>query len=233
MPETGFPLSPPLLRGAIIQLTEGIGTVIPNVIPFQYNPEKVSRSFKPWNPFDVDQTNRASPAPQAAPYDPEETYDFTLQLDATNDLEDGNPVTQVTGVAARIASIQKLVTPSKGLLGDLIGTAKALASQPLDKQAERSSIPVALLVLGPGTVLPVRVTSISIEVTEFNARLYPLMAGVTLNLRVLTPESFKCKATPATELARAAYEFTRLQEDALAIANFANALSAAKSMLPF
>ena len=87
--------------------------------------------------------------------------------------------------------------------------------------------------LGPGTVLPVRVTSISIEVTEFNARLYPLMAGVTLNLRVLTPESFKCKTTPATELARAAYEFTRLQEDALAIANFANALSAAKSMLPF
>jgi hypothetical protein len=228
VPETG----PPLLRGAIVQLSEDLGTVIPNMIPFQYNPEKVTRTLKPWNPFDVDPTKRASPAPNAAPFDPEETYQFTLELDATNDLDDGNPVAQLTGVASRIASIQKLITPSKGLFGDLIATAKALANAPLDKQAERSVIPVALLILGPGTVLPVRVTTISIEILEFNAQLYPLMAHVMLELRVLTPEAFKCKTTAATELARSAYEFTRLQEDALAIANFANALSAAKSMLP-
>ncbi|MGZ8281607.1 MAG: hypothetical protein ACXWUN_01500 [Allosphingosinicella sp.] len=233
MAETGNPLSPPLLRGAIVQLMEDLGIVIPNIIPFQYNPEKVTRSFKPWNPFDVDPTKRASPAPMAAPFDPEESYQFTLEFDATNDLEDGNPIALITGVASRIASIQKLVTPSKGLFGDLIASAKALANKPLDQQAERSSIPVALLIFGPGTVLPVRVVSISIEITEFNNLLYPLMANVTLDLRVLTPEAFKCKTTAATGFARSAYEFTRLQEDALAIANFANALSAAKSMLPF
>ena len=82
-------------------------------------------------------------------------------------------------------------------------------------------------------MLPVRVTTISIEISEFNAALYPLMAAVTLELRVLTPEAFKCKTTAATEFAKSAYEFTRLQEDALAIANFANALSAAKQLLPF
>lgn len=233
MAETGNPLSPPLLRGAIVQLMEDLGVVIPNIIPFQYNPEKVTRSFKPWNPFDVDPAKRASPAPMAAPFDPEETYGFTLELDATNDLEDGNPIALATGIASRIAAIQKLVTPSKGLFGDLIGSAKALAGKALDKQAERTTIPVALLILGPGTLLPVRVTTISIEINEFTALLYPLMANVTLELRVLTPEAFKCKATVATELAKSAYEFTRLQEDALAILNFANAASAAKSMLPF
>ena len=233
MAKDANPLSPPLLRGAIIQLMEDLGTVIPNIIPFQYNPAKVTRSFKPWNPFDVDPAKRASPAPMAAPFDPEETYQFTLELDATDDLDDGDLVARVSGVASRIASIQKLVTPSKGLFGDLIGAAKALANKPLDKEAERTSIPVALFILGPGTVLPVRVTSISIEINEFNALLYPLMANVTLELRVLTPEAFKCKTTPATELAKSAYEFTRLQEDALAIANFANSISAAKSMMPF
>ena len=62
--------------------------------------------------------------------------------------------------------------------------------------------------------------------------LYPLMANVTLELRVLTPDAFKCKGPPPTELATLAYEFTRLQEDALAIANFANAATATESMMP-
>jgi hypothetical protein len=229
----GNPLSPPVMRGAIVQLMEELGTVIPNIVPFQYNPAKVTRNMKPWNPFDVDPAKRASPAPAAAPFDPEETYQFVLELDATDDLEAGNPIAVATGIASRIAAIQKLVTPSKGLFGDLIGAAKALAGKAVDPNLERSKLAVALLILGPGTVLPVRVTTISIEINEFTALLYPLMANVTLDLRVLTPEVFKCKATPAIAFAKSAYEFTRLQEDALAIANFANAASAAKSILPF
>jgi hypothetical protein len=232
MAETGNPLSPPVLRGAIIQLLEDVGIVTPNIIPFQYNPGRMTRNFKPWNPFEVDPQKRGAPAPMAAPFDPEETYQFTLELDATNDLEDGNPLAIATGVASRIAAMQKLVTPSKGLIGDLIGSAKALASKPLDKQAERSRLPVALLVLGPGLILPVRVTSLSIEITEFTPRLYPHMANVQIELRVLTPEVFKCKVTAATELAKSAYEFTRLQEDALAILNVTNPV-ATRSMLPF
>jgi hypothetical protein len=233
MAETGNPLTPPVMRGAIVQLMEDLGIVVPNIIPFQYNPEKMTRSLKPWDPFEVDPTKRGAPAPMAAPFDPEETYQFTLELDATNDLEDGNPIAIATGVASRIAAIQKLVMPSKGLIGDLIGSAKALANKAVDKQAERTKVPVALLVLGPGLILPVRVTSVSIDIVEFTPLLYPHMAKVQLDLRVLTPEVFKCKHTAATELAKSAYEFTRLQEDALAILNFTNALTAARSMLPF
>lgn len=232
MADTGNPLSPPLLRGAIVQLMEDLGTVIPNIIPFQYNPATMTRSLKPWNPFEVDQTNRGAQAPMVQPYDPEETYKLALELDATNDLEDGNPIAIATGVASRIAAMQKLVEPSQGLFGDLIASAQSLSGG-IEKQATRPSIPVALFIMGPGLILPVRVTSLSIVVKEFTPTLYPHMAEVQLELRVLTPEVFKCRASPAIDLAIAAYDLTRLQEDALAIANFANALTAARSMLPF
>lgn len=233
MAETGNPLSPPVLRGAIVQLMEDLGTIIPNIIPFHYNPGKMTRGLKPWNPFEVDQSNRGAQAPMVQPYAPEETYSLALELDATDDLDDGNPIAIATGVASRIAAIQKLTQPSEGLFGDLIASAKALAGKAVDKQATRPSIPIALLVMGPGLIVPIRVTTISIEIVEFTPLLYPHMANVTLEMRVLTPEVFKCKKTAATDLAIAAYQFTKLQEDALAIANFANAVKAARSMLPF
>jgi hypothetical protein len=233
MAETGNPLTPPVVRGAIIQLAEDLGTIVPNIIPFQYNPQKMTRGLKPWNPFEVDQTNRGAQAPMIQPYDPEETYQVSLELDATDDLEDGNPIAVATGVASRIAAIQKLTEPSQGLFGDLIASAQALRSNAVEKQATRPSIPIALFVMGPGLILPIRVTSISIEVTEFTPLLYPHMATVMLDMRVLTPEVFKCRSSTAIDLAIAAYELTRLQEDALAIANFASAVTAARSMLPF
>jgi hypothetical protein len=232
MAETGNPISPPVLRGAIIQLIEELGIVVPNIVPFQYNPASMTRELKPWNPFEVDQAKRGTQSPMVQPYDPEETYKLSLELDATDDLEDGDPIAIATGVASRIAAIQKLTAPSQGLIGDLIGSAQALAGG-VQKQAARPSVPICLLVMGPGLILPVRVTTLSIEIKEFTPALFPHMAQVQMELRVLTPEVFKCKATAATELAIAAYDFTRLGENALAIANFANALKAARSMLPF
>jgi hypothetical protein len=226
-------LRAPLLRGAIVQLIQDMGFVVPNIITFQYNPEKVTRGFKPWNPFDVDATKRTATATDAAPFDPEETYQFTLELDATDDIEIVNPVAIGTGVASRIAAIQKLVMPSSGLIGDLVGAAKALGNKGNPAMAEVKKLPICLLVMGTGLILPVRVTTISVEVNEYNSFLYPLMAKVTLDLRVLTPEAFKCKETVATSFAKSAYEFTRLQEDALAILNIANVFVDARSMLPF
>ncbi len=232
MAETGNPNSPPVLRGALIQLMEEFGVVVPNIVPFQYNPGSLTRELKPWNPFEVDQANRGTQSPMVQPYDPEETYKLSLEFDATDDLEDGDPIAIATGVASRIAALQKLTQPSQGLIGDLVGSAKALAGG-VDKQSSRPSVPVCLLVMGPGLILPVRVTTLSIEVKEFTPALFPHMAQIQLELRVLTPEVFKCKTTAATDLAIAAYDFTRLGENALALANFANALKAARSMLPF
>jgi hypothetical protein len=105
MPDTGLANSPNLVKGAIVQLIEDIIGVLPNVIPFQYNPTKLSQTITPWNPFEVDQTQRGAQAPNVQPFEPKQSFTLELELDAADDLEDGNPVASVFGVADRMAAL--------------------------------------------------------------------------------------------------------------------------------
>src|SRR4029077_8447902 len=232
MPDTGLANSPNLVKGAIVQLIEDIIGVLPNVIPFQYNPTKLSQTITPWNPFEVDQTQRGAQAPNVQPFEPKQSFTLELELDAAHDLEDGNPVASVFGVADRMAALKKLILPTKGLLGDLVGDVQALVGG-ASAQATRPTVPVAFLVWGPGRILPVRVTSFSVEEMLFSPTLYPLQATVSLGLEVLTPDVFKSQSGISSDLAVAAYNLTKLQEDALAVAHIARAVDAVKGILPF
>ena len=224
MPDTGLKNSPRLVKGALVQLIEDIVGVLPNIIPFQYNSEKLQHSLEPWNPFEVDQTQRGSQAPNVQPFEPKERFTLSLELDAADDLEDSDPVTIVVGVADRLAALKKLILPTQGLLGDLVASAQALAGN-ANIQAMRPTVPVCVFIWGPGRILPVRVTSFSVEETLHSPLLYPLQATVSLGLEVLTPDVFKCQTGIASELAVAAYNFSKIQEDALAIAHIAKAVS--------
>jgi hypothetical protein len=97
----------------------------------------------------------------------------------------------------------------------------------------RPTVPVVLFVWGPGRILPVRVTSFSVEETLFSPSLHPIQATVTLGLEVLTPDVFKCQRDITADIAVAAYNFTKLQEDSLAVAHIANNLEAIRGLLPF
>jgi Contractile injection system tube protein len=232
MPDTGLKSSPKFQKGALVQLVEDIVGVVPNVIPFQYNPEKLSHLLTPWNPFEVDQAQRGAQAPTVQPFDPKESFNLTLEIDATNDLEDSKPVANLVGIADRLAALKKLTLPSQGLIGDLIASAQALAGNS-SAQAVRPTVPVVLFVWGTGRIVPVRVTSFSVDETLFSPALYPIQATVTLGLEVLTPDVFRCQRGIAADLAVSAYNFTKLQEDALAIAHIANNLDAIRGLLPF
>ncbi|GKT07120.1 hypothetical protein [Desulforhabdus sp. TSK] len=232
MPDTGLKRSPKFQKGALVQLVKDIVGVVPNVIPFQYNPEKLSHSLTPWNPFEVDQRQRGSQAPTVQPFDPKESFNLTLELDATDDLEDGNPVTVATGIADRLAALKKLTLPTQGPIGDLVASARALAGK-ASEQAMRPTVPVVLFVWGPSRILPVRVTSFSVDETLFSPTLHPIQATVTLGLEVLTPDAFKCQSELTADLAIAAYNFTKLQEDALAVAHIAKNVDAIRGLLPF
>lgn len=231
MARSGFPRAPVVLPGALVQLVEDLGIIVPNIVPFQYNPEKISRGFETWNPFATDAQNQAAQTPLVQPFDPQETYGFDLEFDAVDDIAAGNPIAIATGVASRLAALKKLILPTEGLFGDLIASAGAIAGGAAS-QASRPQVPIILLVLGPGLILPVRITDLSIEITDFTTQLYPLRAKVTLALQVLTPDVFKCKETAATNVAIAAYNLTRLQDDALAIANLGNVTGAIGAILP-
>ena len=91
MPETGYTRSPRLVRGALVQLVEDVVAVTPNVIPFQYNPETMSRKLTPWNPFEVEQTGRGQIAPTAQPFDPKESISLEIHFDAADQLEESDP----------------------------------------------------------------------------------------------------------------------------------------------
>jgi hypothetical protein len=231
VPETGYTRSPKLVKGALIQLAETLGVPVPNIIPFQYNPMTVSRTLTPWNPFDVSQNQRGALAPTVQPFDPQEKITMELELDASDKLEEGNPITQQFGVADRIAAIEKLLFPGGSPLGALLGAAAALLGGG-DQPPQRPTVPIVLLVWGLNRIVPVRITSYSIEEQAFLPSLYPLMAKISLSMQVLTPDVFQCETGPSVEVAKAAYKLYRTQQDVLAVLHTANNLDAIRAVVP-
>jgi hypothetical protein len=97
----------------------------------------------------------------------------------------------------------------------------------------RPVVPIALLVLGAGTALPVRITSYSIEEQAFLPNLYPLRAKISLGLQVVDAIDFTNPKDPVQALARIMYQYNREQKQALAIASTANNASALEGVIPF
>src|SRR6266849_322271 len=101
-----FPRSPKLLKGALIQFSAPLLIPIPNIIIFQYNPESLARKLTAWAPPARDEHGNIDPkieATLAQPYDPHETFDLALELDAADALEQPSrhPVAVISGVADR------------------------------------------------------------------------------------------------------------------------------------
>lgn len=230
MSETGLKRSPRLTKGALVQIAEGLIIPEPNIIPFQFNPEKMTRTLQPFDPANVRGTDDKNAAPGVQPFDPEESISMKIQLDASDQLEDGDRVAKDTGVAERIAALEKLLFPSKGLLGDLVGSVGSLLGSP---PPERKTVPIVLFIWGIGRVVPVRVTSYSIEEQFFLPSLYPIRAEVDLSMDVLTPDVFIKQEGIVEELAVGAYKFFRVQQDLLALAHTARNIDAVRGLLPF
>ncbi len=188
----------------------------------------------------------------AQPYDPSETFSLLLELDATDALEnpESHPVAVATGVADRLAAIEMLMyPPGDSLLGGLLGSVSGSVSFSAGglsvggaagadmEQLERRDAPIVLLFWGPGRIVPVRITSLSIEEQQFSPLLYPTRAKATVGIKVLDLDDLVAvSGDPATgaaaELARACYKFTRGQKEVLATANLANAVESIVGMLP-
>src|SRR5260370_32494204 len=101
----GYSRSPKLLKGALIQFSAPMLIPIPNIIIFQYNPETMTRTLEPWKPLEraytySDTGERSAPAELsgqqinalAQPFDPQETFSLTLELDDADALQ--HPHTQ-------------------------------------------------------------------------------------------------------------------------------------------
>jgi len=250
---TGYSRSPKLLKGALIEFSERFIGPVPNIIIFQYNPETMTRSLEVWNPTPRTQTGTSEgqaataeeTAATAQPHDPPETFTLGLELDAADALEnpESHPVAFVSGVADRIAAMEMLLYPQgESLLGGLIGGISASLSGGINAGGSaaaatpvpRGTVPVLLFAWGPGRIVPVRLTSFSVEEQAYSPLLYPIRAKVNIGLKILTPEKdFPQPRTFTQDLAVAAFNFTRKQKEVLAAANLANSVESILGMLPF
>ena len=104
-------------------------------------------------------------------------------------------------------------------------------------QLNRKDVPIVLFFWGPGRIVPVRITSLSIEEQQFSPLLYPTRAKATIGLKVLDLDDLvQVSGDPASgaavEIAKSCYQFTRGQKELLAVANLANSVESIRGMLP-
>ena len=249
---SGFSRSPKLLKGALIEFSERFLGPVPNVIIFQYNPESMTRTLEVWNQgAGGDASGTSETVNTAQPFDPPETFTLALELDAADDLENplAHPVAFVSGVASRIAAMEMLLYPQTdsllgGMLGSITGSLGGGTSiggggigsggGAADFTVPRGTVPVVLFVWGPGRIVPVRLTTFSVEEQAYSPQLYPIRAKVSIGLKILTPKDFpNCKRKLSEELAITAFKYTRKQKEILAATNIANNVDSILGMLPF
>lgn len=195
----GFPNQPKTLRGAFVEY--GL-TLPPAIVVFQFNPVQLARNRS---------LTFAAPAATGTPgttlrtfhqrYDDltelrdaqqvtvsEQTIGFELRLDASDQLEDGDPITEQFGVLPRLATLETMVYPKdESLLGKAIS---ALLGSPSGFSFTRSANPpLILFIWGRTRVLPVNINSMNITETEFSTVLNPVRATVAVNLTVIEGKS--------------------------------------------
>ncbi len=174
---TTFPGSPRVAKAGFVLVDPETGSV-QRVIPLQYNPETLTRSLAIQG-MGPDSGDRVDALRLKGP--PVETLKVDAMLDATDQLAGPpGPLTR-QGIAPQLAALELLVTPeARRLEADARLAARGVL--------EIAPIETALLLFtwGPGRVLPVRLTELSVTEELFSPSLFPLRARVSLGMRVLS-----------------------------------------------
>lgn len=190
---SSFPIRPKMLRGAFVEY--GL-SLPPLAFAFQFNPETLTRSrsatFTPrgagGTSTDGGDCRDSSEAQDRSCLSQvsvsEETIGLTLQLDATDDLDSADGVTQQFGVGPQLSVLELMIYPKTSQLlglpiGNLLGTTDQFGA------AQAKVIPILLFIWGRKRVLPVVMTSLQITEQEYFPDLNPKRASVAVQLKVL------------------------------------------------
>jgi hypothetical protein len=176
---TSFPNSPRLLRGGLVLLDPGSGS-IRRIIALQYNPDSLSRSLQVQG-AGGEGSERSEALRIRGPA--VETITLEAEIDATDQLEfpDRNPNAVQLGIHPELAALETMIHPASAQLvaNNALAAAGTLEILPMEA-------PLALFVWSKSRVLPVRVTEFSVTEEAFDPALNPIRAKVSLGLRVLT-----------------------------------------------
>lgn len=174
---TTFPNSPRLLKGAIIGLDPA--KPLASVVVFQYNPDTLSRRITARSSGGNDNADRSEAFRLTGP--PKEEITASVEIDATDQLEQANPIAVVSGIHPTLAALEMLLYPQSALT--IANTALAMAG---NLEIIPPEAPLTLFFWGPARVVPVRITSLSITEEAYDTVLNPIRAKVDLTLQVLS-----------------------------------------------
>lgn len=231
---SGFSNKPKILRGAFVEY--GL-SIPPLFVVFQFNPVQLSRSRT--QSFSVPGSARGEGrTPQSVSlrdyhqrFDDlseirdaqqvriqEESVNFEIRLDATDDLNDGDAITEQFGIAPRLSTLELMVHPKdESLLGAALGT--LLGSPGGFSFTKKPNPPMILFIWGRKRVLPVNINSLSIAESEFSTDLNPIRATVSVNLTVIEGKNL-------------AYMYTKAMMEAMSVLNLANIADIADVVIP-
>jgi hypothetical protein len=173
---TTFPGSPRILKGGLVLLDPDSGLPV-RVIYFQYNPEKLSRTLQVQGMGDHADRSEALRLKGPAV----ETIKVDVELDLTDQLEAADETALASGLHPQLATLEAMIQPKSRVLEDNNKRASEGTLEILPAEQ-----PLAVFVWGRSRVVPVRVTEFSITEEAFDTELNPILAKVSLGLRVLT-----------------------------------------------
>jgi len=235
-----------VLKGALVEFMPTFLPVpLPNVIVFQYNPETMTHTWTQPEPAPAQAGSEAS-NPIAVQGFPGEAFSFTIAMDANDEIADGSAPTaalaEASGIYSRLAALEMLLYPTgpgqSGLTGAVsaaIASAQTGQTPGTTRVVPQSVMPVTLFIWGPGRIVPVRVTGLTITEKLYDSTLNPTHAEAQLSLRVLTPAELQSASNDSdvlANLATVAYNYTLGLRQALAVANLANAAESIIGMIP-
>src|SRR5690242_11458136 len=111
------------MKGALVEFMPTFLIPLPNVIIFQINPETITHT---WTQAAAD-TSAAGTDPLAVKGVPGEAFSFSISMDATDQIAEGNPLAIASGVYSRLAALEMLLYPT-GSTSDLLGALSGAAS---------------------------------------------------------------------------------------------------------
>lgn len=238
------------IKGALVEFMPTFLVPLPNAIIFQYNPETMTHTWSQAQASIREGSEGEGSNPLAVSGVPGESFSFTIAVDAKDTIADGSPVAEgiatASGVYSRLAALEMLLYPTGAFAGgELEGSVSAsvsggsgsvsvrgTASSTDERTIPESQVPTVLFVWGPGRILPVRVTQLTITEKLYDEFLNPTHAEAQLGLQVLTPEELQYVTGPLRDIARGAYTYSQGLRQTLAAANLANAAESIIGMLP-
>lgn len=175
-----FPGSPRLMKGAIV----GIDPLNPlaSIIVFQYNPDTMTRSLtaRAAGGGQGTQSGSRTEALRLAGA-PVESVNLTVEIDAADQLESGDPLGTTLGVYPQLSALEMLLYPKSAVV---IANTVLAAVGTIELVAPEA--PLTLFIWGIKRIVPVRLTSFSITEEAYDVSLNPIRAKVALGMRVLS-----------------------------------------------